>query len=217
MIVITIATTPSVSALRRVGVMQDPPWGNMTPPGSGSSLAGEHECGSAREAGEGADVAPADRFLEHYSGEDGKHREGNDFLRDLQLAAGEAVSVADPVRGHGKAIFDQCDPPADQNGRDHRQVGEFQMAIPGDGHENVRDDEERYGDHGGAAYPCAATRSMLAGRALGRINRCLLPDPPDQFVELDGLLGCDEGIGGRKFVFAGGFSSSAGGNGYTGH
>src|SRR5947209_16058636 len=110
MIVITMATTPSVNALRRVGVMQDPPWGNMTPPGSGSSLAGEHERGSACQAGEGAEVAPADRFLERHRGKDREHREGSDFLRDLELAAGGAVSVADPVRGHGEAIFDQCDP-----------------------------------------------------------------------------------------------------------
>src|SRR4051794_15543023 len=118
MIVITIATTPSVSAINRVGVMQDPPRESMTPPCSGSSLAGEHERGSARKAGEGADIAPADRFLEHHHGEDREYREGDDFLGDLELPAGEAVSVADPIGGHGEAIFDQCDPPADQDGRE---------------------------------------------------------------------------------------------------
>src|SRR5947208_887946 len=100
MIVITIATTPSVSAFSRVGVMRDPPQGNMTPPGSGSSLADKHECGSAREAGEGADVAPANGFLEHHHGEYCEYRERDDFLGDLQLPTGEAVSVANPIGGH---------------------------------------------------------------------------------------------------------------------
>jgi hypothetical protein len=35
----------------------------------------------------------------------------------------------------------------------------------------------------------------------------------DQFVELDGLLGCGEGVGVRKSVFTGGLISAAGGSG----
>jgi hypothetical protein len=41
----------------------------------------------------------------------------------------------------------------------------------------------------------------------------LLSNPFDQLVELDGLLCGDEGVGLRKSVFAGGFSSSVGGSG----
>jgi hypothetical protein len=45
----------------------------------------------------------------------------------------------------------------------------------------------------------------------------LLSNPLDQFVELDRLLGRDEGIGGRKSALTGGLSSAAGGSGYDGH
>src|SRR5690242_5025943 len=48
---------------------------------------------------------------------------------------------------------------------------------------------------------------------LVRIDACLGPDPFDQFVELDGLLGGGETVGWRKSVFAGGFSRLAGGSG----
>jgi hypothetical protein len=41
----------------------------------------------------------------------------------------------------------------------------------------------------------------------------LLSNPLDQFVELDGLLGCGECVGGRKSVFTGGLISAAGGSG----
>ena len=50
-------------------------------------------------------------------------------------------------------------------------------------------------------------------RIAARAHFVLTSNPLDQFVELDGLLGCGEGIGGRKSVFVGGLSRSAGGSG----
>jgi hypothetical protein len=46
-----------------------------------------------------------------------------------------------------------------------------------------------------------------------RTDLSLPSDPFDQFVELDGLFGGEERVGGRKSVFAGGLRSAAGGIG----
>src|SRR5689334_11732847 len=70
---------------------------------------------------------------------------------------------------------------------------------------------------GAPEHACQRTR----GRApsLGRtavqigIDFRLGPYPFDQFVELDGLLGCGEGVGGRKSIFAGTLSRPDGGSG----
>jgi len=58
----------------------------------------------------------------------------------------------------------------------------------------------------------ASGKLAVPGLRVG-IDLRLLLDPLDQFVELDGLLGCSEGVGGRKSSFAGGLSRAAGGFG----
>jgi hypothetical protein len=76
-------------------------------------------------------------------------RERDDFLRNLQLRQRVASGVADPVGRHLQQVLEQCDPPADQ--RRHqpglvRQV--LEVAIPGEGHEDVAQHEQPEGLHG---------------------------------------------------------------------
>jgi hypothetical protein len=49
------------------------------------------------------------------------------------------------------------------------------------------------------------------------VDAVLLTDPLLEFVELDGLLGCGEGVFGRKSSFRGGSIRAAGGSGKAGH
>src|SRR6185503_1553194 len=63
----------------------------------------------------------------------------------------------------------------------------------------------------------AIGRAGFHDRLAARLNVVLPADPLDQFVELDGLLGGDEGVELRKSVLVGGFISAAGGIGHAGH
>ena len=67
----------------------------------------------------------------------------------------------------------------------------------------------------------APNGERLVAPALGRtrysngivVNLRLRLHPFDQFIELDGLLGCGEAVGERKSVFAGGLTRLTGGSG----
>ena len=80
-----------------------------------------------------------------------EHREGHEdaerdcFLHDLQLRQAE-LGVADAVGRHLQQIFEQRDAPADE-GRDvpGAVVQAFQVAVPGEGHEDVRQDQQARG------------------------------------------------------------------------
>ena len=59
----------------------------------------------------------------------------------------------------------------------------------------------------------AIAASPSAANCIRGCHRCLRLHPFDQLVELDRLLGRGQRVGSRKSVFAGGFSSAAGGSG----
>jgi hypothetical protein len=66
-----------------------------------------------------------------------KNRKGNHFLDDFQLPQGKGC-MADAVCGHLEKVFKQGDTPACEGGDNPRPVGHVaQMAVPGEGHENV--------------------------------------------------------------------------------
>src|SRR3982750_1487623 len=148
MMVMMIAMTPSVKLFSRwVFMPRFPRPRTMRLRRKASSAPSEHESGCAGEAGEGPEIAPADRFLEHNRREYCKHTERDHLLDDLELAAGEAMGVADTVGGHREGIFDERDSPTDEDRRDHRQMWEFEVAVPGEGHQDVGDDEQGDRDH----------------------------------------------------------------------
>ena len=85
-------------------------------------------------------------------------------MDDFQLhqAEGSAIDFAtDGIGGNHEEIFDERDAPRCKNHKDERPVGadvhflEFEVAVPGGGHEYVTDDEEDYcndsGFHGGVS------------------------------------------------------------------
>src|SRR5438445_13786135 len=60
--------------------------------------------------------------------------------------------------------------------------------------------------------------AWLTRNGLGVVVNCRLrPNPFDQLVELDRLLGRGQCVTGRKSVLTGGLSSDAGGSGKAGH
>ena len=98
------------------------------------------ECGADQE--EGSDtVVPAQVRAKIKSGEYAEDGERDDFLDHLELDGSEAA-VADAVGGNLEAVLEEGDRPADDDDFPEGLALVFQMAIPGDGHEDVGTDEE---------------------------------------------------------------------------
>lgn len=104
-------------------------------------------------------MVPLEGFgAEQGDSQGGEHRDGNGLLDNLQLheAEGSAVDAApDVVGGNHEEVFDEGDTPAGENHEDQRPVGadvhllQLEVAVPGEGHEEVADDEEDDGDDSG--------------------------------------------------------------------
>src|ERR1700754_1987044 len=105
-----------------------------------SYTAREHEARSPDHAGDRTEVAPSDRLLKDDCGEHGEHGERNQFLHDLELAAGKAGRIADAVCRNSETIFEKRDAPADKDRCRYRRMRKAQLAVPGKGHEDVRND-----------------------------------------------------------------------------
>ena len=112
-----------------------------------------HSCASPlvedEEDGEGeADctnsVVPFELLAEVSHGENGEDAERDDFLNRLELRCVEFVR-ADAVRGDLKAIFEESDAPAGENNLPERFAAVFEMAVPGESHEDVGNGEQSDG------------------------------------------------------------------------
>jgi len=82
--------------------------------------------------------------------EHGKHREDNKsyyFLNRFELGRAELVGT-DAIRRDLKAIFEEGNHPTHHDYFEQRDIAVLQMAIPGEGHKNVGDGEQRDGSHG---------------------------------------------------------------------
>src|ERR1700722_7363990 len=75
----------------------------------------------------------------------------DDFLDRLQLRR-TVDGVADAVAGNLQAVLEERDAPAYENDDPQRTIGEFQVAVPREGHKDVRSDQQGYrcdvGEHG---------------------------------------------------------------------
>src|SRR5690606_32253699 len=89
-------------------------------------------------------MVPADRFTEIPDRKRDEDRKGDDLLDRLQLGGAE-IAVADPVGRHLEAIFQQGDGPARQDDHEHWRRLELQMAVPGEGHEDVGQQQQADG------------------------------------------------------------------------
>lgn len=91
---------------------------------------------------------------EEDDGEEGEDDERDDLLDDFELHEGEGAAVAleaEAVGGHLGAVLEEGHAPRYEDDADEGPVAddfhflEFQVAVPSEGHEDVRDDEEQYG------------------------------------------------------------------------
>ena len=92
--------------------------------------------------------------LEHDVGDDGKDGQRDTFLYHLQLHQVEGTSVLDEaqtVGGHLAAVFEESNAPGEQNNPQQGPViGDtrllkFQVAIPGQRHEYVAQQQQQNG------------------------------------------------------------------------
>lgn len=100
-------------------------------------------------------MVPAQRLvLEGDEREDGEHEERDHLLDNLQLHQREGAAVpdkTDPVGGNHEGVFEEGDPPGKENDRVERpatdQLGalKFQVGVPGERHEDVRDEKKTDG------------------------------------------------------------------------
>ena len=88
--------------------------------------------------------------LEKEGDDDGEDGQGDHLLDHLELhqVEGTAVPVeADPVRRDGEAVLEEGDAPREEDDEDERPAGgdlhllEFEMTVPGECHEDVREHE----------------------------------------------------------------------------
>lgn len=89
-------------------------------------------------------------------GEDGEDGEGDDFLDGFEFGGG-VVGAADAVGRDGEAVFKKGDAPTDEDDDPEGAAGEFEVAVPREGHEDVRQEEEQDGEiswreHGGNVF-----------------------------------------------------------------
>lgn len=81
--------------------------------------------------------------------EDCKYNENNqsyDLLDDLELE-GIELAIAKPVCRNLKAIFEECNSPAGEDRSPDGNVPEFEVTVPGEGHEHIARDEQQYCSH----------------------------------------------------------------------
>ena len=91
-------------------------------------------------------VIPAQVLAEVESNEDAEDHQGDDLLHHFELDGREAVS-AQAVSGNLEAVLKEGDAPTDEDDLPQRFMTEPQVAIPGEGHEDVGDDEQNNGPH----------------------------------------------------------------------
>jgi len=103
-------------------------------------------------------VVPFERLVfEEEGGEKGKDHQGNDFLQHLEFDQRKGTAVfaeADAVGRYLEKVLEQGNAPADEYNGYQAQVAEplhfveFEVAVPGKGHEDVGEDEQSNGIQG---------------------------------------------------------------------
>ena len=94
------------------------------------------------DAGEACGVIPAKFLAEVGNRKDGEDGEGDDFLDGLELGGVEFIGT-DAIRRHLKTVFEESDAPTSENNFPERFAAVFQVAVPGEGHEDVGNSEQK--------------------------------------------------------------------------
>src|SRR5207244_11036117 len=97
-------------------------------PAALSRPANEQEANRRHDTEESGQMTPMERLAEHEHHEAAENDQRDRLLRDLELSGRPAASIADAVRRHCQAIFDEGDRPADQDDEEKRLIhAAFQM------------------------------------------------------------------------------------------
>ena len=114
----------------------------------------EDEERPGRDQGEADGVVHRDPLAQIEDQEGGEDGEGDHLLHRLQLG-GRIDGRAETVGRHGQAVFEEGNSPADDDRQPERPAAELQVAVPGEGHEYVRSQQQddrqelrRDGGHG---------------------------------------------------------------------
>ena len=91
-------------------------------------------------------MVPAQVGAEVESCEDAENHQGDNLLDHFELHGREAA-IAKAVGWYLKAVLEEGDAPADDDHLPKRLRLVFQVAVPGEGHEDVGEDEQNDGPH----------------------------------------------------------------------
>jgi hypothetical protein len=114
--------------------------GGIVPLEAATVASGDENDGGEDED-EGQAATPGGPFVEVENREDEEDGDRDRFLENFELGSGEA-EVAEPVRRHLKGVFGQGDEPAGQDGDDQGRGAKLEVAVPGEGHEDVGENQE---------------------------------------------------------------------------
>jgi len=117
-------------------------------------MVSEDEIDSAEDAQSRPEVVCAEGFLEVEEREGDEDKERDGFLKDFEVGDGEC-GMADAVGGDLEHVLEEGDGPAYDGGDEPGFGGEgFEMAIPCEGHEDIRANQHEGGQencfHGGS-------------------------------------------------------------------
>ena len=107
----------------------------------------EDEEDRAEQAESCEEVVEGETLFEVQDREGRENCQGDDLLHDLELSDAEDL-VTDTVRRDLEQVFEQGNTPGDQGGDEPGPVSKIsQVGIPGEGHEDVGNDQEDDGCH----------------------------------------------------------------------
>src|ERR1700687_3501824 len=99
----------------------------------------EHGQGNAAKSRR---VIPLQLLAQIHDGKNGKYRQRDHFLNGLELR-GRKLVRANAICRNLETIFEEGDAPTGQDDFPQSLAAVFEMAIPGEGHEDVREDQQQ--------------------------------------------------------------------------
>jgi len=100
----------------------------------------EDEEGRGHQAHSCCGVVPAQMLAEVEGDEDAEDHQRDDLLDHLELD-GRKAGGSPAVGRHLEAILEEGDAPTDEDDLPQRLLAKLQVAVPGEGHEDVGEDE----------------------------------------------------------------------------
>src|ERR1017187_5841055 len=99
------------------------------------------------EKAERHEIIPRKFLLQKRGREYDEDDDLDNLLNNLKLVCRE-VAIPEAIRRHRQAVFEQRDAPRDQDRLPERPaVTVFQVPVPGEGHEDIRQSQQKDGAH----------------------------------------------------------------------